>query len=184
MSSSRCLQSLPLWDRKPCSGIITIVSGLFVVIMASSGVLALVPWGVRGLYEAPAVEYTACPRMMSAGTPCTIKHPAVISIDCLRAPVTVVWEVLGCQSVRDYIDKAFNAPECADPWSKDSPLLPEGVQFHVESILLFHSALRGGCWGRWLTYGNLVWRAPGGPLTAALESPVRSSISLQDQSSV
>jgi len=34
-----------------------------------------------------------------------IKHPAVIFLGGLRAPVTVVEEVLGCQRVRDYIGK-------------------------------------------------------------------------------
>ena len=45
---------------------ITIASGLFVLAGASTGVLALVPWGVRGLYEAPVTEHEVCPPTMSA----------------------------------------------------------------------------------------------------------------------
>ena len=40
--------------------------------------LALVPWGVRGLYETPAVECKACPPTMGGELPCAIKHPAVL----------------------------------------------------------------------------------------------------------
>jgi len=36
---------------------IAIVSGLFTVAAASTGEFALVPWGVRGLYKAPAIEH-------------------------------------------------------------------------------------------------------------------------------
>ena len=59
---------------------ITYVSGLFVVVVASTGVLALVPWGVRGLYEAPAIEHTACPSTMGGEPPRAIQHPAVICL--------------------------------------------------------------------------------------------------------
>jgi len=54
----------------------------------------MVPWGVRGLYEAPAIEHEACPSTMGGESPRTIKHPAVIGLDGLRAPVTVVGEFL------------------------------------------------------------------------------------------
>ena len=59
--------------------------------------LALVPWGVRGLYEAPAIGHKACPSAMGGEPPRAIQHPAVICLGSLRAPVTVVGEVLGCQ---------------------------------------------------------------------------------------
>jgi len=65
----------------------------------------LVPWGVRGLYEAPAVKHKTCPPTMSGVPPCTIEHQPVVSLDCLRAPVAVIRKVLGCQSVRDYVGK-------------------------------------------------------------------------------
>ena len=79
---------------------ITFVSGLFVIVVASTGVLALVPWGVRGargLYEAPAIEHKASPPATGGESPRAIKHPAVIGSGGLRAPVTAVGEVLGCQ---------------------------------------------------------------------------------------
>jgi len=47
----------------------TFVSGLFVVVVASTRVLALVPWG-GGLYEAPAIEHKACPPMMGSESLC------------------------------------------------------------------------------------------------------------------
>jgi len=75
------------------------------VVVASTGVLALVPWGVRGLYKAPAIEHKACPSTMGGESPRAIKHPAVIGFGGLRAPVTVLGEVLGCQRVRDCIGK-------------------------------------------------------------------------------
>ena len=56
--------------------------------------LALVPWSVRGLNEAPAIEHKACPSAMGGEPPRAIQHPAVICLDSLRAPVTVVGEVL------------------------------------------------------------------------------------------
>ena len=59
----------------------------------------MVPWGVRGLYEAPAIEHKGCPPTMGGESPRAIKHPAVIGLDSLRAPVSVVEEVLGCQHV-------------------------------------------------------------------------------------
>jgi len=62
------------------------VSGLFVVVVARKGVLALVPWGVRGLYDAKAIEHKACPPTMGGESPRAIKHPAVIGIGGLRAP--------------------------------------------------------------------------------------------------
>jgi len=65
----------------------------------------LVPWGVRGLYEAPAIKHKARPPTMGGEPPRAIKHPAVIGLDSLRAPVTVVGEVLRCQRVRNYIGK-------------------------------------------------------------------------------
>ena len=65
----------------------------------------MVPWGVRGLNEAPAVKHKTCPSTMSGEPPCTIEHQPVISLDCLRAPVAVIREVLGCQSARDYVGK-------------------------------------------------------------------------------
>ena len=71
--------------------------------------LALVPWGVRGLYEVAAIEHKACPPTMSGEPPRAIKHPAEMGLGGLRAPVAVVGEVLGCvetnQRVRDYIGK-------------------------------------------------------------------------------
>ena len=83
-----------------------IILGLFVVVAASTGVLALalVPWGVRGLYEAPAIEQKACPPAMGGEPPRAIKHPAAIDLGSPRAPVTVVGEV-GCQRDRDYTGK-------------------------------------------------------------------------------
>jgi len=42
---------------------------------------------------------------MGGESPRAIEHSAVIGLDGLRAPVTVVGEVLGCQRVRDYISK-------------------------------------------------------------------------------
>ena len=63
----------------------------------------MVPWGVRGLYEAPAIGHKACPPTMGSEPPRAIQRPAVIGLGGLRAPVTVVGEVLGCQRVRDYI---------------------------------------------------------------------------------
>jgi len=63
----------------------------------------LVPWGARGLYEAPAIEHKAYPPTMGGEPPRAIKHPAVIGLDGLRAPVSVVGEVLGCQRVRKFI---------------------------------------------------------------------------------
>jgi len=63
----------------------------------------LVPWGVRGLYEVPAIEHMACPPTVGGEPPRAIKHPAVIGLDGIRAPVTVLGEVLGCQRVRDCI---------------------------------------------------------------------------------
>ena len=59
----------------------------------------MVRWGVRGLYGAPAIENKACPPTMGGESPRAIKHPAVIGLDGLRAPVSVVEEVLGCQHV-------------------------------------------------------------------------------------
>ena len=38
----------------------------------------MVPWGVGGLYEAPAIELKACPPTMGGESPRAIKHPAVI----------------------------------------------------------------------------------------------------------
>ena len=67
--------------------------------------LALVPWGAPGLYEAPAIEHKACPPTMGGEPPHAIKYPAVIGLDGLRAPVTVVGEVLRCQRVRNYIGR-------------------------------------------------------------------------------
>jgi len=63
----------------------------------------LVPWGARGLYKAPAIEHKAYPPTMGGEPPRAIKHPAVIGLDGLRAPVSVVGEVLGCQRVRNCI---------------------------------------------------------------------------------
>jgi len=76
---------------------IAIVGGLFVVVVASTGVLALVPWGVRGLDEAPAVEHKPCPSTMGGKSPCAIKHPAVVGLNRLRPSVAVVREMLRCQ---------------------------------------------------------------------------------------
>jgi len=42
---------------------------------------------------------------MGGKSPSAIKFPAVIGLDCLRAPVAVVGEVLGYQRVRNYIGK-------------------------------------------------------------------------------
>ena len=52
--------------------------------------LALVQWGVRGLYGAPAIAHEAHPPTAGGEPPRAIKHPAVIGLDGLRAPVTVV----------------------------------------------------------------------------------------------
>jgi len=68
----------------------------------------LIPWGVRGLNEAPAIEHKACLSTMGGEPPRAIQHPAVICLDSLRAPVTVVREVLGCQRVRDYVAKTVD----------------------------------------------------------------------------
>jgi len=65
----------------------------------------LVPWGVRGLYGAPAIEHKACPSTIGGEPPRAIQHPAVIGLESLRAPVTAVGEELGCQRVRDCIGK-------------------------------------------------------------------------------
>ena len=62
--------------------------------------LALVPWGVRGLYEAPAIDHMACPSTMGGEPPRAIQHPAVVGLDGLRAPVTAVGEVLGLLEYR------------------------------------------------------------------------------------
>ena len=51
---------------------ITFVGGLFVLVVASTGVLALVPWGARGLYGAPAIEHKACPPTMGGEPPCAV----------------------------------------------------------------------------------------------------------------
>jgi len=65
----------------------------------------LVLWGVRGLYKAPVIEHKTCPSTMGGEPPRAIQNPAVIGLGGLRAPVTVVGEVLGCQRARDYIGK-------------------------------------------------------------------------------
>jgi len=39
-------------------------------------VLALFPWGARGLYEVPAIEHKACPSMIGGEPPRAIQHPA------------------------------------------------------------------------------------------------------------
>ena len=65
----------------------------------------MVPWGVRGLYEAQAIEHKACPPTMGVEPPSAIKHPVVVGLDGLRAPVAVVGELLDCQRVRNYIGK-------------------------------------------------------------------------------
>ena len=57
------------------------------------------------MYEAPPIEHKAFPPTIGGESPSAIKHPAVIGLGGLRAPVTVVGEVLGCQRVRDYIGK-------------------------------------------------------------------------------
>ena len=69
---------------------ITFVSGLFVVVAASTGVLSMAPWIVWGLSEVPAIEKKVCPPTMGGEPPRAIKYPAVIGLDGLRAPVTVV----------------------------------------------------------------------------------------------
>jgi hypothetical protein len=56
------------------------VSGLFDVVVAITWVLALVPWGVRGLYKSPAIEHKACPPAMGGEPLRAIKHPAVIDL--------------------------------------------------------------------------------------------------------
>jgi len=45
---------------------------------------------------------------MGGESPRAIKHPAVLGLDSLRAPVTVVGEVLGCQRVRDSVARFEN----------------------------------------------------------------------------
>ena len=65
----------------------------------------MVPWGVRGLYEAPAFEHWACPPTMGGESPRAIKQPAVIGLNGLPAPVDVVGEVFGCQRTRNCIGK-------------------------------------------------------------------------------
>jgi len=62
---------------------------------------------------------------MGGEPPPAIQHPAVIGLESLRAPVTVVGEVLRCQRVRD--------------WSEDYPVSAEGAQFRIESALLIPS---------------------------------------------
>jgi len=57
------------------------VSGLLAVVVASTtGVLALVPWGVRGLYGALAIGHKGCPPTMGGEPPRAIKHPAVSGV--------------------------------------------------------------------------------------------------------
>jgi len=90
MPSNQRLQSPPARLEAWLGVHMTFVSGLLVVVVASTGVLALVPWGARGLYEAPAIEHKACPPKMGGEPPRSIKYPAVIGLDGLRAPVTVV----------------------------------------------------------------------------------------------
>jgi len=68
----------------------------------------LVLWGVRGLYEAPAIGHKACSPMISDEPPRAIKHPAIIGHGGLRAPVTVVGEVLRCQRARNCIGKEID----------------------------------------------------------------------------
>jgi len=46
------------------------------------------------LYKAPAIEHKAFPPTMGGEPPRAIKHPVVIGLDGLRAPVSVVGEVL------------------------------------------------------------------------------------------
>ena len=92
--SNRHLQS-PRAGLEAWLGVqITFVRGIFVTVVASTGVLALVPWGFRGLYEAPAIEHKACPSTIGGEPSRAIQHPAVIGLGSLRAPVTVVGEVL------------------------------------------------------------------------------------------
>ena len=50
----------------------------------------MAPWIVWGLSEVPAIEKKVCPPTMGGEPPRAIKHPAVIGLDGLRAPVTVV----------------------------------------------------------------------------------------------
>jgi len=45
------------------------------------------------------------PPTMGGESPRAIKHPAVIGLGGLRAPVTVVGEVFGCQRTRNCIGK-------------------------------------------------------------------------------
>ena len=63
-----------------------------------------------------------------------------MTVDSLRAPVTVVGEVLGCQRVRDCIGKEvgvrWHLSKCANDWSEDYPVSAEGFQFRVESVFL------------------------------------------------
>ena len=119
----------------------------------------MVPWGVWGLYEAPAVEHKACPPTMAGKPPCAIEHSAVIGLGCLGAPVAVVGEVLSCQRVRDYIGKEVDVrghlSECANNRSENYPVSAEGAHFRVESILMIPSDLRAGCREPWLYCGNL-----------------------------
>jgi hypothetical protein len=54
--------------------------------MASTGVLALVQWwGVRGMYETPAIEHKACTTTIGDGPPCAAEHPAIVCCLCFRA---------------------------------------------------------------------------------------------------
>jgi len=80
---------------------------------------------------------------MGGEPPRVIQHPAVICLGSLRAPVTVVGEVLGCQRARDYISKTvdvrWHLSKCANNWSEDYTISAEGVQFRVESALLIPS---------------------------------------------
>ena len=75
------------------------------MVVASTGLLALVPWGARGLYKASAIEHKACPPAMGGESYRTITYPAVVELNGLRAPATVVGEVLRCQHARNYIGK-------------------------------------------------------------------------------
>jgi hypothetical protein len=55
--------------------------------LGGAGVLALVPWSVRGLHGAPAIEHEACQSAMSGEPPCAIHHLLAIGLSRLRAPV-------------------------------------------------------------------------------------------------
>jgi len=96
------------WKQGPGFILIIIKSGVFIVIDANTEVSALVPWSVRDLYESLAVEYKACLPTIFGEPPRAIKHPAVVGLDCHRAPLTVVGEVLDYSRVRDNIGKEFN----------------------------------------------------------------------------